>query len=276
MRESVMASSPDVVEYICFQLRHAGDISFRKMFGDYGLYCGRTFFGLVCDNQLYVKITESGLKMFPQQEQGCPYPGARPHFLVTDLDDDRTLSSLVRETCSILAVPSVLEGKKKKASGEKEAGALRRLPAGNGCWRGRLFPGSFRSGQRGEVLLQAGGGGLRGFVVGLREFVHGLRQGFKVGFRYFAPFCLALFQSGDFLLRSASFDKSLFAFRAARGSSNSLTEGTAVLRRMMAVTASRGSDWIRACTISLVFSNHASKASHMVCASSSFVFSSEV
>ncbi|MFQ9833639.1 MAG: TfoX/Sxy family protein [Akkermansia muciniphila] len=42
------------------------------MFGDYGLYCGRTFFGLVCDNQLYVKITESGLKMFPQQEQGCP------------------------------------------------------------------------------------------------------------------------------------------------------------------------------------------------------------
>lgn len=87
MREFVMASSPDVVEYICFQLRHAGDISFRKMFGDYGLYCGRTFFGLVCDNQLYVKITESGLKMFPQQEQGCPYPGARPHFLVTDLDD---------------------------------------------------------------------------------------------------------------------------------------------------------------------------------------------
>ena len=61
MRESGMASSPDVVEYICFQLRHAGDISFRKMFGDYGLYCGRTFFGLVCDNQLYVKITAGHL-----------------------------------------------------------------------------------------------------------------------------------------------------------------------------------------------------------------------
>ena len=115
MRESVMASSPDVVEYICFQLRHAGDISFRKMFGDYGL------FGLVCDNQLYVKITEPGLKMFPQQEQGCPYPGARPHFLVTELDDDRALSSLVRETCSVLAVPSVLEGNKKEASGEKRS-----------------------------------------------------------------------------------------------------------------------------------------------------------
>ncbi|MCO6189786.1 competence protein TfoX [Akkermansia muciniphila] len=116
-----MASSPDVVEYICFQLRHAGDISFRKMFGDYGLYCGRTFFGLVCDNRLYVKITGPGLKMFPQQEQGCPYPGARPHFLVTELDDDRALSSLVRETCSVLAAPAVPEGRKKKASGEKRS-----------------------------------------------------------------------------------------------------------------------------------------------------------
>lgn len=51
MRTWSMASSPDVVEYICFQLRHAGDISFKKMFGEYGLYCDRKYFGLVCDNQ---------------------------------------------------------------------------------------------------------------------------------------------------------------------------------------------------------------------------------
>lgn len=121
MRESGMASSPDVVEYICFQLRHAGDISFRKMFGDYGLYCGRVFFGLVCDNQLYVKITEPGLEMLPEQEQGCPYPGARPHFLMMELDDDRALSSLVRETCSVLAAREVLVGKKKKSPVEKRS-----------------------------------------------------------------------------------------------------------------------------------------------------------
>lgn len=116
-----MASSPDVVEYICFQLRHAGDISFKKMFGEYGVYCDRKFFGLVCDNQLFVKITEPGLNMLPEQEQGCPYPGARPHFLMTELDDDQALSSLVRETCSVLAAPDVLSGKKKKASGEKRS-----------------------------------------------------------------------------------------------------------------------------------------------------------
>ena len=116
MRDSGMASSPDVVEYICFQLRHAGDISFKKMFGEYGLYCDRKFFGLVCDNQLFVKITKPGLKMFPQQEQGSPYPGARPYFLVTELDNDQALSSLVRETCSVLAASDVLAGKGKRTS----------------------------------------------------------------------------------------------------------------------------------------------------------------
>ncbi len=116
MRDSGMASSPDVVEYICFQLRHAGDISFKKMFGEYGLYCDRKFFGLVCDNQLFVKITKPGLKMLPQQEQGSPYPGARLHFLVTELDNDQALSSLVRETCSVLAAPDVLAGKGKRTS----------------------------------------------------------------------------------------------------------------------------------------------------------------
>lgn len=68
---------------------------------------------------LFVKITEPGLKLLPQQEQGSPYSGARPHFLMTELDDDRALSSFVRATCSVLSAPDVLSGKKKKASGEK-------------------------------------------------------------------------------------------------------------------------------------------------------------
>ena len=58
-----MASSPDFVEYVCFQLRHAGEISFKKMFGEYGLYCDRKYFGLVCDNQLFVKVTVPGLEV---------------------------------------------------------------------------------------------------------------------------------------------------------------------------------------------------------------------
>lgn len=118
-----MASSPDFVEYVCFQLRHAGEISFKKMFGEYGLYCDRKYFGLVGDNQLFVKVTAPGLEMLPEQEQGSPYPGAKPHFLMTELDDDRALSSFVRKTCSVLSAPDVLSGgKRKKLPEQKETG----------------------------------------------------------------------------------------------------------------------------------------------------------
>lgn len=116
-----MASSLEQVEYVCFQIRHAGEITFKKMFGDYGLYCDRKFFGLVCDNQFFIKITEPGKAMKPGQEQGCPYEGARPHFLMTELEDDRDLSSFVRETCSVLSPPDALPSRKvRKTPGAKK------------------------------------------------------------------------------------------------------------------------------------------------------------
>lgn len=122
-----MASSPDVVEYICFQLRHAGDISFKKMFGEYGLYCDRKYFGLVCDNQLFVKITEPGLKLLPQQEQGSPYPGARPHFLMTELDDDRLSPPLSGQPVPFSPLRMSYPGRRKKLPEKKETGVRKRL-----------------------------------------------------------------------------------------------------------------------------------------------------
>lgn len=34
-----MASKPEFVEFVADQLRDAGIITYRKMFGEYGLYC---------------------------------------------------------------------------------------------------------------------------------------------------------------------------------------------------------------------------------------------
>lgn len=127
MRTWSMASSPDVVEYICFQLRHAGDISFKKMFGEYGLYCDRKYFGLVCDNQLFVKITEPGLKLLPQQEQGSPYPGARPHFLMTELDDDRLSPPLSGNLFRSLRSGCLIREEEKSFRRKKETGVRKRL-----------------------------------------------------------------------------------------------------------------------------------------------------
>ena len=52
-----MASHPDFVNYMAEQLREAGAIRSRKMFGEYGLYCDDVFFAVVCDDQLFVKVT---------------------------------------------------------------------------------------------------------------------------------------------------------------------------------------------------------------------------
>ena len=54
-----MASSLGYVQYVASQLADAGVITYKKLFGEYGLWCGGKFFGTVEDNQFYVKMTGS-------------------------------------------------------------------------------------------------------------------------------------------------------------------------------------------------------------------------
>ena len=67
-----MASHQDFVDYVAEQLREAGNIRSRKMFGEYGLYCDGVFFAVICDDQFFVKITPVGEAAFPI------YPRLRP------------------------------------------------------------------------------------------------------------------------------------------------------------------------------------------------------
>ena len=48
------------MDFILDQLRDVQLIRARKMFGEYALYCGDKVVALVCDDQLFVKITEPG------------------------------------------------------------------------------------------------------------------------------------------------------------------------------------------------------------------------
>ena len=82
-----MASSREFVEYVAEQLRDAGSVTYKKMFGEYGLFCGRKFFGVVCDDTLFIKITEAGRTVCPELSEEPPYEGARNYFLVEEIDD---------------------------------------------------------------------------------------------------------------------------------------------------------------------------------------------
>ncbi len=53
-----MACNPDFVQYIVDQCSGAGEIAIKKMMGDYCIYCDGVIFGLICDNNFYLKVTE--------------------------------------------------------------------------------------------------------------------------------------------------------------------------------------------------------------------------
>ncbi len=104
----------EFVEYAAEQLSGAGEITCRKMFGEYGLYCNGKFFGLICDNQLFVKITEAGRSILPGLREASPYEGAKPHFLIEQLEGRERLAQFVIQTCAELPMPKPRKKKKEQ------------------------------------------------------------------------------------------------------------------------------------------------------------------
>jgi TfoX/Sxy family transcriptional regulator of competence genes len=109
-----MATKKTTIEYLLDQLSGIKDIRARAMFGEYALYADEKVVALVCDDELFVKITEPGKKLVGKHyEEGFPYPGAKPAMLIGgDLIEDRTfLAELVKVTAKALPAP---KPKKKK------------------------------------------------------------------------------------------------------------------------------------------------------------------
>lgn len=101
-----MATDAGYAKYVCDQLLHAGGISVRRMFGEYGLYRHGKIVALICDNQLFVKPTAAGEAVLGRPIFGAPYPGAKPFFNVSDvLDDPDTLVRLILATDAALPAP---------------------------------------------------------------------------------------------------------------------------------------------------------------------------
>lgn len=60
----------------------------RKMFGEYAIYLDGKVVALVCDDQLFLKPTPGAQALLPECPTAPPYPGAKPHLVVTDALDD--------------------------------------------------------------------------------------------------------------------------------------------------------------------------------------------
>jgi DNA transformation protein len=108
-----MATSQATMNFLLDQLAGLPYVTAKKMFGEYCLYLAGKPVALVCDDQLYLKPTIAGRSMMRQATEGAPYPGAKPHLLITaDLWEDRDwLGQLVQATHDELPPP---KPKKKK------------------------------------------------------------------------------------------------------------------------------------------------------------------
>ena len=101
-----MASDQNFVDFITDQIRGAGEIVAKKMFGEYGIYSDGKIFALICDNKLFIKPTKSGREFIGNVIEAPPYPGAKPSFLIEDKIEDREwLSELVRISVRELPMP---------------------------------------------------------------------------------------------------------------------------------------------------------------------------
>lgn len=110
-----MASEQSFVEFIVDQMEDAGVVTYRKMFGEYAVYCDGKVVALVCDNQLYVKPTASGRSYIGAVSEAAPYPGAKPYFLIEDAFEDREwISGLIRTTAKELPLPKPKGSKRTK------------------------------------------------------------------------------------------------------------------------------------------------------------------
>ena len=69
-----MASDKDFVEYVVDQVEKAGEITYRHMFGEYGIYSDGKIFGLICDNKLFIKPTNSGRTFIQDIVEAPAYP----------------------------------------------------------------------------------------------------------------------------------------------------------------------------------------------------------
>jgi len=110
-----MASDKSFIEFIVDQMGDAGLISYKKMFGEYAIYCDGKVVALVCDNRLFVKPSESGRSYIIDIVAAPPYPGAKLYFLIEDAFEDREwISGLIEITAKELPLPKPKGNKSKR------------------------------------------------------------------------------------------------------------------------------------------------------------------
>lgn len=99
-----MATSESYIKYVCEQLDGIGQVRYRKMFGEYMVYVNDKPVITVCDDTAYIKKLEIIEELMKQASTGCPYEGAKEHYIL-DMDDKEFSKMIVSKVEEVTPLP---------------------------------------------------------------------------------------------------------------------------------------------------------------------------
>ena len=91
-----MASTKEYRDFILEQLSEAPNITWRPMMGEFLLYSNNVLFGGIYDDRLLVKIVPENKQY--KMSKAIPYDGAKPMYLIEDVDNKEKLTTIVKDT----------------------------------------------------------------------------------------------------------------------------------------------------------------------------------
>ncbi len=93
-----MSTTQDFADYILDSVNDKKS-SVTKMFGEYALYYDKKVVGLICDNTLFLKITDFSKKILEavKVKTGPAYPRSKDFYIVGEeiLEDNKLLKKII-------------------------------------------------------------------------------------------------------------------------------------------------------------------------------------
>ncbi len=99
-----MVTSMSYINYVCEQLDGIGEISYKKMFGEFMIYLNNKPVIIVCDDTAFVKKLDCIKKIMKNADVGVPYKGAKEHYIL-DIDNSQFSKEVILEIEKVTPLP---------------------------------------------------------------------------------------------------------------------------------------------------------------------------
>ncbi len=114
-----MATTKEFHDFILENLQKVGEVSTRKMMGEYCVYYQGKMIGDICDNCLFLKPTASVLRLLPDAERAYPYEGSKTLMvMVEDVEDTALMRKVLEGMYAELPEPKKKKTKSKGIEGK--------------------------------------------------------------------------------------------------------------------------------------------------------------